>query len=206
MATVGVLDDHRSFAEALCMAINATSDLECVGIAGTMEAAAQLARTLQPDVVILDYQLLDGDGLALARQLEADELPTRFLMLSAHASPDLRSRAMSAGVSGLLAKDAPLSEVLAAVRSLASDGMLEADPDGALLILTTRQREVLELLGQGFAPTAIGEQLFVSVHTVRGYVKELLRLLGASSQLEAVTIALQRGLLIPPRVQQPPEE
>jgi DNA-binding NarL/FixJ family response regulator len=119
MATVGVLDDHRSFAEALCMAIDATADLECVGIAGSMEGAADLARTLQPDVLILDYQLLDGDGLSLARELLADELSTRFLMLTAHASPDLRAQATSAGVSGFLAKDAPLSDVLAAVRSLA---------------------------------------------------------------------------------------
>lgn len=203
---VGVLDDHRAFADALCMAMNATDDIECVGIAGSMNGCLELATSTEPDVLVVDYQLLDGDGLRCAEQLEAAGVRSALVMLTAHASTDLAERARAAGIAAFVPKDSPLADVLDTIRSAGSAGPIaEQDTTGGTVGLSRRQREVLELLGAGFGPAEIAEQLFVSIHTARGHVKDILKLMGASTQLEAVTTALRRGYLIPPRVENDPD-
>jgi DNA-binding NarL/FixJ family response regulator len=202
MVKVGVLDDHRAFADALCMAVNATDDLECVGIAGSMEACLDLATATQPGVLVVDYRLIDGDGLSCVRQLKSAGVTGNFIMLTAHASEDLAELARAAGVSAFLPKEAPLKDVLDMIRSVSTASAVSPArtvQDGTAL--SRRQREVLELMGAGFGPADIADQLFISIHTARGHVKDLLRTFDASSQLEAVATALRRGFLIPPRVE-----
>lgn len=202
VVTVGVLDDHRAFADALGMALNASEGMSCVGIAGSMEACFDLAISLEPDVLVIDFRLLDGDGLEIARQLMDAGVTSNFVMLTAHASEDLAELARAAGITSFLPKDAPLAEVLDAIRAAATT--VRAAPstsaqDGT--VFSRRQREVLELMGRGLGPADIATELFISIHTARGHVKDILKMLDASTQLEAVTTALRRGYLIPPRVQ-----
>lgn len=199
MIRILIVDDHQVFAEALGMAIDISPDLECVGVARTLQASLELAAAA-PDVVVVDYDLPSADGIEYARRLVANGFEGRFLMLSAHLSTDVEARAGEAGIQGFLHKSSSLTSVLAMIREVAKGRSFRARSDvHAAPRLSKRQREVLELMGEGADPAVIAERLYISTHTARGHVKAVMKKLGASSQLEAVVIGLRSGLLLPPK-------
>lgn len=197
---IAILEDHRSFSEALSMALDATGEFQCVGSSATVEGMDSILQSQPVDVVVLDYQLIGPDGIASARLLRRNGFAGDFLMLTAHASPDLTIRAHDAGIATVLAKEAPLDEVLDALRSLAvGNGASSPVVDADVVMLSARQREVLTLMGDGLDPREIANQLFISIHTSRGHVKDVMRQMKATTQLEAVTNAIRSGYLVIPR-------
>jgi DNA-binding NarL/FixJ family response regulator len=212
-----VVDDHRTFAELLSMALDSEPDLTCVGHALSAGEAFALAARLRPDVVIMDVQLPDLDGLEATRRLVADCPALRVIVLTAHVGPEFVARAAAAGACAFLPKDGALAEMLRTVRT-AHRGTLVLMPEAVLALaadraggaagewgseaadylgpaLTPRERDVLALMGAGLDPRAIARRLGISLHTSRGHVKSLLAKLGAHSQLEAVVVASRRGLI-----------
>lgn len=196
MLRVGILDDHRSFGEAIAHALTAFDDIEPVGITQSIEGAVEMARNKQLDVLLLDYQLATGTGIECAERIASEGIKTRMVLLTAHASPDVEQRAYASGIERVLSKEAPLFDIADAIRSAPPT---RSGPNAEPVMFSRRQREVLELMGQGLDPSSIAEQLFISVHTARSHVKDVLRALGASSQLSAVTTAIREGYLLPPR-------
>jgi DNA-binding NarL/FixJ family response regulator len=202
-----VVDDHVVFAELLSMALDSEPDLACVGHAQTVSEAIRLADLLQPDLVTMDVQLPDGDGITATSTLRARHPELRVVILTAHAEQHLVSRAADAGASGILPKDGSVADILAAVRSARSGSLIvppglltrwqptspEAQPAGARL--TPREREVLELLARGRDPRAISRHMGVTLNTSRGHIKSVLAKLQVHSQLEAVVVASQAGLI-----------
>ncbi|MEV5979114.1 response regulator transcription factor [Streptomyces sp. NPDC052114] len=216
MIRVLVVEDQRAMAGALEIAIGAQPDLVCVGAVGTVEEAVPLVAELGPDVVLMDVHLPGADGIEGTRRIRADHPRTRVLLLTADARPRQLVAAASAGAAGFIAKDSAFPAVLAAIRAPAEGPMyieqstldlvvsalgplLDGSPPGPRYDdragLTAREREVLQLMGQGLGPRAIAERLVVSPHTARGHVKRVMAKLGAHSQLEAVVIAARSGLL-----------
>ena len=213
-----VVDDQRALAGALEIAISAQPDLDCVGAAGTAAEAIALAEASGPDVVLMDIRLPGTDGIEATRLIKAAHPRIRVLILTADASPARLAGATAAGADGFLAKDSAFPEILAAIRAPVDgkilvegltltalvEGLPAAGPaQGAPLPgpgrLTTRERQVLAMMGEGLDPRAIAEQLVVSVYTARGHVKNIMMKLGAHSQLEAVVMASRAGLLpLPP--------
>lgn len=204
-----VVDDHRTFAELLSRALDAEPDLTCVGHALTSAEAVVAVRELSPDVVLMDLQLPDRDGIETTRLLTAEDDDVKVLILTAHAGPAEMARAAAAGAAGFLAKDGSLGDVLDALR-LARRGSLVLPPsvmagfaarEGTIerrtsdAGLTPRELQVLRLLGQGHDPRTIAKELGVSLHTCRGYVKSILAKLDVHSQLEAVVVATRTGLI-----------
>ena len=196
-----VVDDHRSYAEALSLAISIEPGFESVGSVADVESAVQAVFAERPDVVIIDWQLPLVDGVeGIRRVLVADPRVT-LVMITGHADASLRRLSALAGASAFLAKESSIAEILQAVRDAASGVSfidISSDASGdtvSALSLTPREIEVLYLLAKGRDTPTIAAALFLSVHTVRGYVKEVLRKLGAHSQLEAVAIARRAGLL-----------
>ncbi|HET9051834.1 MAG TPA: response regulator transcription factor [Candidatus Dormibacteraeota bacterium] len=205
-----VVDDHRIVAEAMAIAIDAQPDMECVGTAGTAAEARRLAASLMPDTVLTDIRLPDGDGLDVAADIRAMRPEVRVLAVTAHTDAGVLARAAAVGVCGFLPKEAGVAEVIRAVRTSRDGGMVV---DGSTLTsvlarvrqqhaqqsarspLTPREEEVLRAMGSGLDPQTIAGRLNMSVHTCRGHVKSILGKLGAHSQLEAVVIAVRRGLL-----------
>lgn len=192
---VGILDDHRSFGEAISHALTSFGDIDIIGVAHDIESTLAMTQLEQPDVLLLDYQLSSGTGIECAAQLVEAGLETRMILLTAHASPDVEQRALATGIERVLSKEAPLTAIADAIRSspLRSEWCRNA-PDK----FSRRQREVLGLMGQGLDPSSIASELYISVHTARTHVKDVLRALGASSQLSAVTTAIRDGYLLPP--------
>lgn len=212
MIRVLVVEDERALAGALEVAIDVQSDMTCVGAVSTVDEAVRIAETDRPDVVLMDVHLPGVDGVEGTRRIKARHPDTRVLILTADAAPDLFTDAAAAGAAGFLAKDTAFPDVLAAIRAPSDEKMLVEGATLTALLrglepgeaqgtapnwagLTTREMEVLELMGNGLDPRSIADRLVVSVHTARGHVKNVMMKIGAHSQLEAVVVATRTGLL-----------
>jgi two-component system response regulator DesR len=194
---VGILDDHRSFGEALCLALASTEDFECVGVTTGFDHCREMLLTMKPDVLVIDYQLVGMTGFECADLIREEGIIVRTVMLTAHASSGgLQDLALEHGVEQVLSKDSPLSQLLHAIANGPADVL---SSDSVAPAFSRRQREVLELMGKGYAPADIAEELFVSIHTARRHVKDVMGVLGASTQLAAVTTAIRDGHLVPGR-------
>ena len=206
--SVAIVDDHVMVAEMLSLVISREEDLSLVGVAGTVADAIALAERERPDVVLMDYKLPDGDGIEAVKAILERWPATNIVMLSGTGASDLLARAVEAGCVGLLGKDRPVEDVVASVRSAArgevvirSDDFagllskLRKSPEQNTQLLTARELEVLKLLARAHATETIGEELFISVNTVRNHVANILSKLGAHSKLEAVAIAAREKLI-----------
>ena len=202
-----IVEDHLMMAEALRIALDAVGDISVLAIAPTAAAGIEMARTLQPDVVLLDYTLPDGDAPeTLPRFLDA--LPTVPVLVVSSAS-DYSSvvRTLEAGAGGFLVKDQAMSELVAGVRAVhRGERALAPRLVGTLMnrltnsaparySLTPREIDVLRLLADGASTIDLTRELGLSVNTVRNHVQRAIRRLGAHSKLEAVSIAKREGLI-----------
>ena len=207
------VDDQRTFVDALRIAI--TSDpsgaVRCAGSAASVAEALELMDGTDVDVVLMDFDLPDVDGIEGTRQIKSRHPDVRVIILTALADLDVYLRAVAAQADGFAAKDTPIDQLIALVQTgprgltldeptlqslrarIGDEGSISGRtwrPD-----LTQREKEVLALLGAGIDPTNIARQLGISLLTCRSYVRNVLVKLGAHSQLEAVAIAHQAGLL-----------
>ncbi|WP_221177034.1 response regulator [Nocardioides pocheonensis] len=202
-----MVDDHQVFAQLVAAMLSSHDDLECVGIATDVDTALATATTLEPDLVLMDVQLRDGDGIATAAELIRRRPDLRVVVLSAFIDRALMQRAAAAGACALLPKDGDVSEMLHALRTARSGDFVvqprllrelvteKRVPSQRIPTLTARELEVLQLLAAGLDAGVVARELGISMNTCRGYVKNLLAKLGAHSQLEAVVIAVRNGLI-----------
>jgi DNA-binding NarL/FixJ family response regulator len=206
--SVLVVDDHKTLADLLAMVLNAEPDFTCVGSAPGAAKALAMVHELSPDLVLMDVHLGDGDGLQATAELTTTYPELRVVVLTAHADAPLMQRAADAGACCLLPKDGSLPDMLQALRSSRRGGMVVHPALLESLItsrprrrsdylppLTSRERDVLRMLAEGLDARAIAKGLGISLHTCRSYVKSLLLKLNAHSQLEAVVIAMNHGLV-----------
>jgi DNA-binding NarL/FixJ family response regulator len=205
--SVLVVDDHTTFSDLLAMALDHEPDLTCVGTAGSVTRGLAMVDELRPDVVLMDVRLGDGDGVTATAELTRRYPELRVVVLTAHIDSALMQRAADAGACCLLPKDGSLPDMLAALRNSRQGGLMvhpallrtlmASTPPASIYLppLTRRERDVLTMLADGSDARAIAKSLGISVNTCRGYVKNLLLKLDAHSQLEAVVIATNRGLI-----------
>lgn len=208
MIRVLLVDDHPIVREGLLSALGDEGDLQIVGAAGSAEEALSLAERLLPDVVLLDLEL-PGMGGIDAIPLLLGTLPApKVVVFTAYATDDRVLGAIRAGARGYLLKGAPAHEIARAVRTVNQGGShlepaiaarlvaeLRGPPGGAGAQLTAREHEVLRLLGQGMSNKRIARLLSISERTVKFHVSSLLRKLGASNRTQALSLAVQRGLV-----------
>lgn len=205
---VVLVEDHDMVAEAIGLALDQAADMEIVARAHSIATAIEDTRQWQPDVVVLDRRLPDGDGISAISQLEEAAPKVRVLVLTGEASPSVAVRVAEAGGAGLVLKSSRLKELEAAVRQVAAGevvfgvGLLAGVLDrltgrvrGAGAALTAREHETLLLLAEGASTGEISERLGVAHNTARNHIQRVLEKLGARSKLEAVAIARRDGLL-----------
>jgi DNA-binding NarL/FixJ family response regulator len=205
---VVVIDDHCTFAELLALALRNEPDLNCVGTAETLQQGMQMVDELEPDIVVMDVHLGDGDGISATAQVVDQHPGTRVVVLTAHADRSVMHRASDAGACALLPKDGSLGEMLSALRTARQGGFvvhprllkrivspIEPVTTSYVPPLTRREQDVLQMLGDGLDARSTANRLGITLHTCRGYIKNLLLKLDAHSQLEAVAIATRSGLV-----------
>jgi DNA-binding NarL/FixJ family response regulator len=204
-----IVDDHAVVRAGLKLLLEAEDDLDPVGEAGTAQDAVFQARTLKPDVILLDVVMPDQSGLDVLPTLIHEQPETKVLILSMQDDPQYVRRAFTAGASGYVLKEAADTEVVAAIREVARGGRYVNPELGARLVfaeteavrraeadpLSDREREVLRLLALGHTNQEIAKQLYISVRTAETHRAHIMQKLQLRSRAELVRHALAQGLL-----------
>jgi len=204
-----IVDDHAVVRAGLKLLIDAEEDLEAAGEAGSARDAIFEARSLKPDVVLLDVVMPDQSGLEIVAQLLHENPEAKILVLSMQDEPSYVRQAFESGASGYVLKEAADAEVVAAIREVAGGGRYVHPELGARLItaeseerrraeedpLSEREREVLRLLALGHTNQEIAKQLYISVRTAETHRAHIMQKLRLSSRAELVRYALDQGLL-----------
>ena len=182
-------------------------DVEVVGEATNGREAVEMARELRPDVVIMDIRLPELTGVEATRRIRHELDDVRVLVLTAYDEPAYVHALLDAGADGFVLKTAELSQLYRALEEVAIGHKAFDEPSlekAAQLSgqssqvegLTHREIEVLQQVGQGLTNKEIGAFLFISDRTVQGHLKNIYEKLGVTTRTEAVTLALQRGLMM----------
>lgn len=204
---VVVGDDHPMYRRSLRAAIDDHADLELVGDAADGNQALDRVRELQPDVALLDLRMPGLDGFEVLTALREDERSSHVLFLSAFGDSATVHRALEAGASGFLSKDAEESEICEAILSVARDGQIVVSPQLQQAVfdrirqqasgsrLSAREKQILAGVAAGKSLAAIGEELSLSPATVKTYLHRAYEKLGVSDRAAAVAKAYQQGIL-----------
>lgn len=216
MQTIRVLiaDDHAILRAGLKMLINAQTDMEVVSEAADGDRAVRATRDTRPHVALMDLTMPGSGGMGALEEIARCCPETRVLVLSMHDDPAYLRSVLAAGASGYVLKRAVDTELLTAIRAVHRGGVF-VDPSLAhvfvqdvldkpatadrgtrsLRILSERERQVLELVAQGYGSQDIAKQMLVSVKTVETYRARIAEKLGLRTRNEIVRFAVQMGLL-----------
>ncbi|GAA0992462.1 response regulator transcription factor [Acrocarpospora macrocephala] len=220
MTTVRVLivDDDDLMRAGLHAVLSSDETIAVVGEAADGLDAVEQARSLGPDVILMDVRMPVLDGIGATRAIVDAAPDARVLILTTFSDDDYVFGALTAGASGFLLKRARPEQLIAAIHTIAAGESLLApsitrtvidrmtgeprpEPDPAVLRrlreLTPREREVLELIGRGLSNTEIAKALFVEESTVKTHVKRLLAKLRLRDRVQAVILAYESGLVRP---------
>jgi DNA-binding NarL/FixJ family response regulator len=202
--TCVIADDHPPVVQFLSRYLNSNGITVTASTSDGDEALRKIELT-RPTVAVLDARMPRRSGIDVLKELAATGSPTRVILYTGFGDDALLSEALDAGVGGMLDKDAPLDDLVRAIRVVA-DGGTYVDPAAAAAlieqrrrargqVLTQREREVLRLLADGMTNEAMGAELSISPQTVRTHVQKAMEKLGAQTRVQAVATALREGLI-----------
>jgi two-component system, NarL family, response regulator DevR len=204
--TIGVflLDDHEIVRRGVKELLEAEPDIKVVGEAGTASSALARIPALRPDVAVLDVRLPDGDGVSVCRDIRSSMPEVACLMLTSFGDDEALFDAIMAGAAGYVLKQIRGTDLVGAVRTVAS-GESMLDPEAAsrvmrrmrdqaqrtdpLAELTPQERRILELIGEGLTNRQIGEHMYLAEKTVKNYVSALFAKLGMERRTQAAAYA-----------------
>lgn len=196
------VDDHALLRRGLADLLRYESDLAVVGEAGDGEAAFEAAMRLKPDLVVMDLMMPVMDGVEATRHIKEALPETNILILTTFGTSADVARAVAAGASGAIMKDAATDVQLAAIRTVAAGGKVFSPEitrsmadDPALPAFTQRQLEMLEFVTHGLGNKEIANRFGISMDAVKQHLNAICTKLGAANRAEAVAIALRKHLL-----------
>lgn len=203
-----VVDDHEVFAHGLVRLLSSRPELQVVGTAGTVSEAVVATLAYEPDVILMAFDLPDGDGPQATEQIKALMPAVKVLMLTAVTAEPALVRAIAAGCSGFVSKEDAVDEVLEAIVAAHEGETIGRPSDLASLLrqlprtrrglgsdLTPRELEVLGVIASGLVNKQIARRLGLSINTVRNHSRNILYKLQAHSKLEAVATAVREGIV-----------
>ena len=209
-----IADDHKIMREGLSALISNEMGMEVIGEAEDGQSAVRMARKLTPDVIVMDIGMPELNGIECTRQVLSENPDIRVLVLSMHSDRRFVTEMLRAGASGYLVKDSAFDELIRAVRTVANgrsylsaeiadsviNNFVRRPPDAvddessAFSVLTTREREVLQLLAEGKTTKEIAAALFVSVKTIETHRRNIMKKLDLHSVAELTKYAVREGL------------
>jgi DNA-binding NarL/FixJ family response regulator len=200
--SVLVIDDHESVRAGIKTALSRVGHV-CVGEASTVsEARAQIAHT-NPQVIVVDLSLSDGNGLEIVRWARSISNRIGIVVLTLNSAQDFLLTVMKSGASAFVEKSAPLAELMSAIEhshiaplSFSAQGIsLAMKKDHEANTLTIRELQVLEKLSDGLSATDIGLELFITQATVKTHLASIYRKLDSKNRIQAILAAKKVGLL-----------
>ena len=197
-----IADDHQVVRMGLTALVGTTDDMEVVGEAEDGASASELFARLRPDVVLMDSRMPVKDGIRATAEILTRFPDARILMLTAYDGDGDIDRALEAGVLGYVLKRSTGEDLIPALRAVAGGSRWIPREVASRLAsrksferLTPRELRVLEELSKGLANKQIADSLQITEHTVKDHVKNILAKLRVADRTEAVTVALQRGII-----------
>jgi two-component system nitrate/nitrite response regulator NarL len=203
-----VVDDHPFYRDGVSRGLTMDGRIEVVGEAGGGREALEVIARETPDVAIVDYQMPDLDGVAVAHALRRDGAATRVLLVSAITDGAVVFRALEAGAAGYLTKDAPRSQIIDAVMRVSRGGtvvppelaagladQIRLRSDNAAPVLTPRELEVLRGFARGMSIPQLADELVVAPSTVKTHTQRMYEKLEVSDRAAAVAAGMRLGLL-----------
>ncbi|GAT69840.1 luxR family transcriptional regulator [Planomonospora sphaerica] len=200
---VVLVDDHEVVRRGVAALLDSEDDIQVVGEAGTAESAVTRITALQPDVAVLDVRLPDGSGIDVCREVRSRMPGLACLMLTSFADDDALFDAVMAGASGYVLKQIHGSDLVGAVRTVASgQSLLDPQTTASMLArlreqesrkdplaaLSPQERQILDLIGEGLTNRQIGERMFLAEKTVKNYVSNLLGKLDMQRRTQAAAL------------------
>jgi two-component system response regulator NreC len=206
-----IVDDHAVVRSGLKLLLEGQEDMEVVGEAGDARTAVFEARAHKPDVILMDVVMPTGSGIEATPEVLKEAPDAKVLILSMQDDPAYVREAFAVGASGYVLKEAADSELVAAVREVASGNRYVHPALGAKLVaaeaddraraeedpLSEREHEILRLLALGHTNQEIAGELYLSVRTVETHRAHIMQKLRISTRAELVRFALERGMLDP---------
>jgi DNA-binding NarL/FixJ family response regulator len=196
------VDDHPLIRKGIASILHFEPDMQLVGEAENGRAAVRLFRQLTPDVTLMDLRMPELDGIAATQLIRRDFPEARIIALTSYDGDQDIYRALDAGVRGYLLKETVHADVLHAIRTVQSGKrLMPSDVAGRLsehfprIALTRRETEVLECVASGLGNREIADRLGTASGTIKAHVQNILEKLNAADRTQAVTIALQRGII-----------
>jgi len=199
-----IADDHAMVRMGLASLLDTEPDIEVVGEAENGEVAVRKALSLKPDVIVMDLMMPGKDGTAATVEVMRAQPETKVLLLTSFGTADGVAHALEAGATGAMMKNADISELVAAIRTIAAGGravspeirhFMEIDPP--ISRLTSRQSEILAAVVRGLTNDDIAKLFSIQRSSVKDHLTAIFAKLGASNRSEAVSIALRKHLLNP---------
>jgi DNA-binding NarL/FixJ family response regulator len=198
-----IVDDHEVVREGLRLSLSRASHIRVIGEASDGASAIALAERRRPDIVIMDVRMPGMDGLEATKELTQKVPDTAVLIFTAYSERSLLSRGLESGAKGYILKEAPHQTLLRAIEKVASgEGYVDPALMPAFLtgrekdeMLTSREREILQLLADGMSNADVAGKLFISQETVKSHVRHILAKLEADTRTHAVAIALREAII-----------
>lgn len=203
-----IADDHPVVRDGLVAVLNTQSDFEVVSEASNGQEAVEQATTLQPDILLLDLEMPELDGVTTLQQLKQQGSSVRAIVFTAFDTDERILKAVQAGAQGYLLKGTPREELFQAIRVVHAGGSLLQPIVASKLLrqvsqptlaqvdtLTPREMDVLQCLADGKQNKEIAAELKITQRTVKFHVSSILSKLGAGNRTEAVTMAAHQGLI-----------
>ncbi len=215
---IAIIDDHQLFREGIKRILEFEGDFEVVAEGSDGSEALSIVETYRPDLVLMDINMPDTNGVEATKQLIEAYPDTKVVVLSIHDDENYVMRALQTGATGYLLKEMDADTLIEAVRIVAEGGSylhpkvthnlireyrrLTTEKGGAVVkqevrrplhLLTRRECEVLQLLADGKSNRAIGEALYISEKTVKNHVSSILQKLNVNDRTQAVVVAIKNG-------------
>ena len=211
MVRVLLVDDHEVVRAGLEALLEATGRVNVVGQASSGGEAVTKVRALDPDIVIMDLAMPGMDGVQATRQIAALGLDTKILVLTIHDEDEFLVPALDAGAAGFLSKSVADTDLMGAIEAivrghsylprraaaLVAQRKAQVDSHGGsgLEVLSSREREAIELYVRGYSAVEAGKEMYCSAKTVEGYISRAKSKLGLNNRREVVRYSLETGLL-----------
>jgi DNA-binding NarL/FixJ family response regulator len=202
MVKLVIVDDHEALREALALLLT-HSGMEVVGAAGNVAAGIDLVEHADADVALVDIRLPDGSGIDLTRELLARRPELGVILYTGDSDADLLRHGLDSGARGYALKAGSIEELSGAIARVAAGGSyvdprldrVLGAPRSATRVtqLSPRERQIIGLMAEGLTAERIGDEISVSVETVRTHVRNVIRKLQARNRVHAIAIALERG-------------
>jgi DNA-binding NarL/FixJ family response regulator len=205
-----IADDHKIFREGLRTLLRSRDDIEVIGEADNGRTVVSLASQLEPDIVIMDVAMPDLNGIEATRQITTTRADVKVLALSMHSDSRFVTRMLQAGANGYLLKDCAFEELTLAIDTIVTEGVylspgvtgvvvrdymqhLSTD-ESSRTLLSSREREVLQLVAEGLTTRDIATKLHISVKTVESHRRQIMDKLEIRSVAELTKYAVREGL------------